>query len=108
MSTVNYSFIKNDEVVNVAVFENPTDAQLLAYFKNEFLLDNIVLATDKAAVGGTYDGTKFWLPKPYSSWVKGVDDWEAPVSYPTFDEENPKYYTWDEATVSWIEITPAP
>lgn len=108
MSTLNYAFIKNSEVINVAVFENPTDAQLLAYFKNEFLLDNIVLATDKAAVGGTWDGTRFWLPKPYPSWVKGTDDWEAPVAQPAFDEENPKYYTWDEATTSWVEVEVAP
>jgi hypothetical protein len=105
MAEANYAFIKNGEVVNVAVFEDPTDAQLLAHFKSEFSLDNIIKATDKAAVGGTYDGTKFWLPKPYPSWVKGEDDWEAPVAYPTFDEEDPKYYTWDEATVSWVEIT---
>ena len=106
MAEVNYAFIKDGEVINVAVFEDPTDAQLLAHFKEEFSLDNIILATDKAAIGGTYDGTKFWLPKPYPSWVKGTDDWEAPVAYPTFDEEDPKYYTWDEATTSWVEVVP--
>ena len=104
MAEVNYAFIKNGDVVNIAVFEDPTDAQLLAHFKNEFSLDNIVLATNKAAVGGTYDGTKFWLPKPYPSWVKGADDWEAPVAYPTFDREDPKYYRWDETTTSWVEV----
>jgi hypothetical protein len=106
MSEVNYAFIKDGTVVNVAVFEDPTDAQLLAHFKNEFSLDNIVLATNKAAIGGTYDGTKFWLPQPYPSWVKGSDDWEAPVAKPEFDEKDPKYYTWDEATTSWVEVVP--
>ena len=105
MAEVNYAFIKDAEVVNVAVFEDPTDAQLLEHFKDEFSLDNIVLATDKAAIGGTYDGTKFWLPKPYASWVKGTDDWEAPVAAPAFDEEDPKYYNWDEETISWVLIT---
>jgi hypothetical protein len=105
MAEINYAFIKDGEVVNVAVFEYPTDEQLLDYFKGEFSLDNIILATDKTAVGGTYDGTKFWLPKPYPSWVKGADDWEAPVAPPEFDEEDPKDYTWDEATVSWVEVT---
>jgi hypothetical protein len=105
MAEVNYAFIKNGDVVNVAVFEDPTDAQLLEHFKNEFSLDNIILATDKSAIGGTYDGAKFWFPQPYPSWVKGTDDWEAPVAYPAFDEANPKYYTWDEATTSWVEVT---
>jgi hypothetical protein len=105
MSTVNYAFIKNGEVVNIAVFEDPTDAQLLAHFKDEFSLDNIVKATDKAAIGGAYDGAKFWLPKPYPSWVKGTEDWEAPVAKPEFDEANPKFYTWDEESTSWVEVT---
>jgi hypothetical protein len=105
MAEVNYAFIKEGNVVNIAVFEDPTDAQLLAQFKDEFSLDNVILATEKAVVGGTYDGTKFWLPKPYPSWVKGADDWEAPVAPPAFNEEDPKYYTWDETTVSWVEVT---
>ena len=103
MTTLYYAFIKNQEVVNVCVFEDPTDPELLAYFKDDLSLDDIVLATDKAAMGGTYDGTKFWLPQPYPSWTKGEDDWEAPVAYPAFDEENPKYYIWDEDSTSWVE-----
>jgi len=106
MATVNYAFIKNGEVVNVAVFEDPTDAQLLAQFKNEFSLDNIILATDNAAIGGTYDGTKFWLPKPYPSWIKNeeLNKWTAPVAYPVFNPENPKYYAWNEDVLNWEEI----
>ena len=101
MTIQNYAFIKNNNIVNVAIFEDPSD-ELLLHFKNEFELDEIVLATDKTAIGGTYDGTKFWLPQPYPSWTKGEDDWEAPVAYPTFDKENPKFYTWDEETISWV------
>ena len=104
MAEVNYAFIKDGEIINVAVFEDPTDEQLLDHFKNEFSLDNIIKATDKTAIGGTYDGTKFWLPKPYPSWVKGADDWEAPVAQPAFDEEDPKHYVWSESTTSWIEV----
>ncbi len=110
MANVSYAFIKDGDVVNVAVFEDPTDAQLLAHFKNEFSLDNIVRATDKAAIGGTYDGTKFWLPKPYPSWVKDQDtnEWVAPFAAPAFDPEDPKYYEWDEAITSWVEVVIAP
>jgi hypothetical protein len=108
MAEVNYAFIKNGEVVNIAVFEYPTDAELLAHFKDEYSLDEIVLATSVAAIGWTYDGELFWSPQPYPSWVKGHRVWEAPVAKPEFDPEDPKYYEWDEATVSWVEITPAP
>ena len=106
MAEVNYAFIKNGEVVNVAVFEDPTDAQLLAHFKDEFSLDNIVLATDKSAVGGTYDGTKFWLPKPYPSWIKNeeLSEWVAPVAQPEFDPENPMLYRWNEELLNWEEV----
>jgi hypothetical protein len=63
MATVRYACIKNNEVTNIVVFEDPTDAQLLAHFKDEFSLDNLVLVGDDAVIGGTYDGTKFWLPE---------------------------------------------
>ena len=99
MAEVNYAFIKGDDVVNIAVFDDPSD-KLLAHFKAEHELDDIILATDKAAIGGTYDGVKFWLVQPYPSWVKGEDDWEAPVAKP----DDGKVYAWDEATVSWKEV----
>jgi hypothetical protein len=106
MATANYAYIKNGEVINLAVFEEPVEAQTLEFFKTEFSLDDIIKATDKSGIGGTYDGSKFWLPKPYPSWVKGTDDWEAPVAKPTFDETDPKYYKWNEKTTSWVEVPP--
>lgn len=105
MTISNYAFIKNNNVIDTAVFEDPSD-ELLLQFKNEFELDNIVLATTKTAIGGTFDGTKFWLPKPYESWIKNEDleEWQAPVSYPLFDEQNPKYYIWNEEILNWEEV----
>lgn len=105
MAEVNYAFIKDGEVTNIAVFDDQSD-ELLAHFKAEFDLDELVLATEKASIGGTYDGEKFWRQQPYPSWVKGTDDWEAPVAKPEFDPENPKFYTWDEDTLSWVEVVP--
>ena len=101
-----YAFIKNNEVVNVAAFENPSN-ELLLIFKEHHNLDQIILATDKTEIGGTYDGTKFWLPQPFPSWIKNeeLNEWEAPVSYPAFDEENPRYYEWNEEILNWEEIT---
>lgn len=56
---IDYAFIKNGKVVNMAVFDNPSN-ELLEHFKQEFELDEIVIATENAEVGGTYDGEKFY------------------------------------------------
>ena len=104
MAEVNYAFIKNGDVVNIAVFDDPSD-ELLATFKAEFSLDNIVKATDKTDIGGTYDGTKFWLPKPYPSWVKNetTNEWDAPTPMPTDG-----IYVWDEEGTYWKEVLKQP
>ena len=99
MTKANYAFIKNGEVTNIAVFDSSND-ELLSRFKKDFDLDELVLTTEKAFIGGTYDG-QFWLPKPYPSWVKGSEDWEAPVFYPT----DGKSYVWDESVIGWVEVT---
>jgi hypothetical protein len=58
-----------------------------------------------ASIGDTYDATRdaFISPQPYPSWVLDEDTcrYEAPVPYPTDD----KMYVWDEAVISWVEIT---
>jgi hypothetical protein len=52
--------------------------------------------------------------KPYLSWVLNqevwndpllllVNLWSPPVPYPDDFEDPPKWYTWDEDTVNWIE-----
>jgi hypothetical protein len=108
MTINNYAFIKNNNIINVAVFEDPTN-ELLNHFKNEFELDEIILATDKATIDGTYDGTKFWLPQPYPSWIKNeeLNEWSAPVTYPTVEEGSDESYIWDENTISWLLLPPA-
>ena len=108
MTILNYAFIKNEQVINIAVFENPTN-ELLNHFKNKFELDDIVLATDKATINGTYDGTKFWLPQPYPSWIKNeeLNEWQSPVPYPTIEEGSDESYVWDENTTSWLLLPPA-
>ena len=59
-----------------------------------------------AGIGYIYDATldAFIPPKPYPSWLLNTTtcQWEAPVPYPT----DGKSYYWDEATLSWVEITP--
>ena len=64
-----------------------------------------------AGIGYTYDeGRDAFIPqKPYASWLLNETTclWESPVPYPTDvgTEENPKRYSWDEATTSWVEVT---
>ena len=58
-----------------------------------------------AGVGYTYDESRdaFYTPKPFASWTLDEDScqWEAPVAYP----EDDKYYSWDEDSQAWVEIT---
>ena len=57
-----------------------------------------------AGVGYKYDATldAFIPPQPFASWTLNEEtaQWEAPTPYP--DDE--KRYTWDEETISWVEV----
>ena len=57
-----------------------------------------------AGIGFTYDATRdaFIAPKPYNSWIldEATCRWQAPTPKPT---EEGKFYSWDEATTSWVE-----
>ena len=58
-----------------------------------------------AGIGYTYDTQNdvFYAPKPFASWILNETTWlwEAPVAMPDDD----KRYEWDEATISWKEVT---
>ena len=60
-----------------------------------------------AGIGYTYDAQRdaFIPPQPFQSWTLNEQTclWDAPVPYP---DDDTKPYLWDEATVSWIEVTP--
>ena len=55
-----------------------------------------------AGIGYTWDGTGFASPEPYASWTLDADTyvWNAPTPMPV---EEGKHFTWDEATLSWVE-----
>jgi hypothetical protein len=63
-----------------------------------------------AGLGYTYDASRdaFIPVKPYASWVLNETTclWDAPVAMPedAGTGEPPKRYTWDEATISWVEV----
>lgn len=64
-----------------------------------------------AGIGFTFSDAPEWSaqggafipPQPYPSWVLNTDTalWDAPVPMPT--EGGP--WTWDEDTLSWVEVT---
>ncbi len=58
-----------------------------------------------AGIGYHFDGVGFYAPQPYASWTLNKDSylWESPVAYP----EDGSLYTWDEETLSWVEIPTA-
>ena len=55
-----------------------------------------------AGIGYTWDGIGFAAPQPYPSWTKNSETylWSAPTPMPVDD----KRYTWDEATLAWVEV----
>jgi hypothetical protein len=63
------------------------------------------LRKNYAGIGYTYDRIKdaFIPPKPYNSWLLNDETclWEAPTPMPT----DGKFYTWNESTTSWEEVT---
>lgn len=56
-----------------------------------------------AGIGYTYDEGRnaFIPPQPFPSWtlVEETCQWTTPIAMPT----DGKFYSWDEATLSWIE-----
>jgi hypothetical protein len=64
----------------------------------------IAVRGNYAGIGYNYDSVNdvFYAPQPYASWLLNNTTWtwEAPVPYP----EDGKTYTWDEPTLSWVEI----
>ena len=59
-----------------------------------------------AGIGYTYDAVldAFIAPKPFPSWLLNTEtcQWQAPTPYPS----DGNMYSWDEATQSWVEVTP--
>lgn len=63
------------------------------------------LRKNYAGIGYTYDTVRdaFIPPQPFPSWLLNEDTclWDAPVLYP----DDGKPYYWNEAILSWVEIT---
>ena len=75
------------------------DATKKAVAQASKTLKNIrsVYVQEQSAVGSSI-GPKL---NPSFVWNNESQNWEPPIPYPVDD----KHYRWDEATVSWVEIT---
>ena len=65
----------------------------------------IALRKNYAGIGYIYDSTRdaFYTRQLYPSWSLDENTclWNPPTSMPT----DGKFYSWDEATLTWIETT---
>lgn len=103
---------ENNQVIRVLVGDNNDPAGDEGY---RWLIDNLggvwiqtsyngTIRKNYAGIGYIYDSIRdaFISPQPYPSWIlnETTCQWEAPVPCPV----DGKDYSWDETTVSWIEI----
>ena len=109
-----YAFLdENNIVTEVIVGKDETDTthdweQYYGAIRNQVCKRtsyNGNIRKNYAGIGYTYDGTldAFIPPKPYPSWtlVEETCLWSAPTPMPTDD----KLYSWDESTLTWVEIS---
>jgi hypothetical protein len=96
---MNFAVIEDGIVVNTIVADSQSIAEEVTG------LTCIEYTTEPAEPGGTYSNGAFIGRKPHPSWITdGGSGWTAPVAYPDVDPENPKSYSWNEDSLSWVEI----
>lgn len=109
-----YAFLDdNDIVTEVIVGKDETDmSQDWELFYGEIRNQvckrtsyNGNIRKNYAGIGYTYDSTRdaFIPPQPFPSWtlVEETCLWVSPTPMPIDN----KFYKWDEATLSWVEIS---
>jgi len=104
---------KNNIVIRVLVGDNndPNGDEGYSWFVNNLggrwiqTSYNNNFRVKMAGIGDYYDEEKdlFTCVQPYPSWVLDTDGkWKPPTAMPV---EEGKFFTWNEETLSWIEIT---
>jgi hypothetical protein len=98
--------VAEPEYFNTFIDDSPGEWIQTSYntFGGEHKLGGTPLRKNFAGVGFTYDKSKdaFYETQPYPSWTLNETTclWEAPVTYPT-DDNN---YIWNENIVNWTQI----
>lgn len=96
-----YAVLKDTKVINLIV----ADSLAIAETASESTCVEYTRDTP-ISIGWTYDGTTFFPPKPYPSWIwnSTTFSWNAPESEP-IDSNN---YTWNEKDGVWDIVTTIP
>ena len=108
--TVTQVIVVEQEVLDTGLFGDPNLWVQTSYntLGGRHVLGGTPLRKNYAGVGYTYDSERdaFIPPKIYNSWILNEETclWEAPTTMPT----DGKMYSWDEATLSWIEVETPP
>ena len=90
---------ENGVIVNVILWSDETDDQLLADGITDF--EEVTGMVPRPGIGWTWDEKRGYRPpKPYPSWLWDKVNWIAPVAEPS--EGGP--YTWNEETQSWDQV----
>tara|TARA_R110002126_G_scaffold205327_1_gene352565 strand:- start:1174 stop:1485 length:312 start_codon:yes stop_codon:yes gene_type:complete len=99
----NYAFIKDNIVVNIAVFEDDITEDILQIFKEQHNADLVILTDKNAFIGGDYIEGQFRSACPFSSWSwdKIEKEWIAPIPMPKDD----KFYYWSEEIQNWVVVS---
>jgi hypothetical protein len=102
----------DQETINTGHFGDPSTFIQTSYntrggvhYGSDGQPDNgVALRKNYAGIGYIYDSQRdaFYAPQPYNSWTLNEETcyWEAPTPMPT----DGKLYTWDEDTLSWVEV----
>ena len=104
--TVTQVIVVEQDVLDTGLFGDPNLLVQTSYntFGGVHVLGGTPLRKNYAGLGYTYDNSRdaFIPPTPFASWILNEDTclWEAPTPMPTDD----KQYSWDEETLSWVEI----
>lgn len=107
MNEVTYGFVDENNILRSTAIFVDGDIETIERVKTEFnayAYYKMDLEKELALIDMAYwSGTRFLLPSPFPSWVfnEEINNWEAPVPLPEFDPEDPKYYVWDEDSLSW-------
>lgn len=72
-------------------------------YAGEHKLGGIPLHKNYAGISYHFDGTGFYAPQPFCSWIFNTETylWNPPVKYPN----DGNLYVWNEEIVNWEIVT---